>query len=54
MTLLPAMAETAEKPVLRSSSGRVLAKIEDLPNFHEVHPFLYRSGEPTEAGLKTA
>src|SRR5262249_22794778 len=25
---------------------------EDLPNFHEVHPFLYRSGEPTEAGLK--
>src|SRR5262249_15840304 len=21
-------------------------------NFHEVHPFLYRSGEPTEAGLK--
>lgn len=47
-------AETAEKPVLRSSSGRILAKIEDLPNFHEVHPFLYRSGEPTEAGLKTA
>lgn len=26
-------------------------KIEDLPNFHAVHPFLYRSGEPTEAGL---
>ncbi len=25
--------------------------IEDLPNFHEVHPFLYRSGEPTRAGL---
>ncbi|MBX9689736.1 MAG: tyrosine-protein phosphatase [Candidatus Obscuribacterales bacterium] len=25
---------------------------EDLPNFHEVHPFLYRSGEPTEAGLR--
>jgi protein tyrosine phosphatase (PTP) superfamily phosphohydrolase (DUF442 family) len=25
---------------------------EDLPNFHQVHPFLYRSGEPTEAGLK--
>lgn len=26
-------------------------KVEDLPNFHQVHPFLYRSGEPTEAGL---
>lgn len=40
--------------VLRSSSGRVLTKIEELPNFHEVHPYLYRSGEPTEAGLRTA
>lgn len=55
LSLPASLAETAaEKPVLRSSSGRVLAKIEDLPNFHEVHPFLYRSGEPTEAGLKTA
>lgn len=25
--------------------------IEDLPNFHEVHPYLYRGGEPTEVGL---
>jgi tyrosine-protein phosphatase SIW14 len=24
----------------------------DLPNFHEVQPFLYRSGEPSPAGLK--
>jgi len=24
----------------------------DLPNFHEVHPYLYRSGEPTEAAVK--
>ena len=24
----------------------------DLPNFHEVHPYLFRGGEPTEAGLK--
>lgn len=24
----------------------------DLPNFHEVHPFLYRGGEPTEKGLE--
>ncbi|HEY9682490.1 MAG TPA: tyrosine-protein phosphatase [Oculatellaceae cyanobacterium] len=23
----------------------------DLPNFHEVHPYLYRGGEPTEEGL---
>ncbi len=23
----------------------------DLPNFHEVHPFLYRGGEPSEEGL---
>ncbi len=26
-------------------------KVEDLPNFHEVHPFLYRSGEPSVAGM---
>ncbi len=25
---------------------------EDLPNFHEVHPFLYRGGEPTRKGLE--
>jgi protein tyrosine/serine phosphatase len=25
---------------------------EDLPNFHQVHPFLYRGGEPTKEGLK--
>lgn len=24
----------------------------DLPNFHEVHSFLYRGGRPTEEGLK--
>jgi protein tyrosine/serine phosphatase len=23
----------------------------DLPNFHQVHPYLYRGGQPTEAGL---
>ncbi len=26
----------------------------DLPNFHQVHPFLFRSGEPTERGLAKA
>jgi protein tyrosine/serine phosphatase len=25
---------------------------EDLPNFHIVHPYLYRGGEPNEAGLE--
>lgn len=24
---------------------------DDLPNFHQVHPYLYRGGEPTTAGL---
>lgn len=27
-------------------------KIEDLPNFHKVHPYLYRGGEPTNKGVK--
>ncbi len=27
-------------------------KIEDLPNFHMVHPYLYRGGEPTATGMK--
>jgi protein tyrosine/serine phosphatase len=35
-----------------SPSVGVAAAKEDLPNFHEVHPYLYRGGEPTEAGLK--
>jgi protein tyrosine/serine phosphatase len=33
---------------------REVLKSKDLPNFHEVHPFLYRSGEPTEEGLRKA
>lgn len=36
---------------LTPANAHVRKKIEDLPNFHEVHPFLYRSGEPTRAGL---
>lgn len=27
-------------------------KIEDLPNFHSVHSFLYRGGEPTKKGME--
>ncbi len=33
---------------------RTVKAKEDLPNFHEVHPFLYRGGEPTEKGLEKA
>lgn len=39
------------KKVLTPANAHVHKKIEDLPNFHEVHPFLYRSGEPTKKGL---
>jgi len=48
-----ARIESAEPntPALQDTPKLVKA-VEDLPNFHEVHPFLYRSGEPTEAGLK--
>jgi tyrosine-protein phosphatase SIW14 len=35
---------TAPKPALKMK--------EDLPNFHEVHPYLFRGGEPNEAGLQ--
>lgn len=27
-------------------------EIIDLPNFHQVHPYLYRGGEPTHTGLQ--
>ncbi|MBZ0186706.1 MAG: tyrosine-protein phosphatase [Candidatus Obscuribacterales bacterium] len=35
----------------KTEKASVSKKIEDLPNFHQVHPFLYRSGEPTRKGL---
>lgn len=53
-TPVPAKDAHSATGLPRSSAGKVLKTIEDLPNFHEVHPFLYRSGEPTEAGLATA
>jgi protein tyrosine/serine phosphatase len=31
--------------------AREVTQSPDLPNFHEVHPFLFRSGAPTEAGF---
>jgi protein tyrosine phosphatase (PTP) superfamily phosphohydrolase (DUF442 family) len=50
-TLLPALA--AENSTAAEAAPAKAAKpVEDLPNLHEVHPFLYRSGEPTEAGFK--
>lgn len=51
-TFLPgaclAKSSTKELTPANAHKKRVF---EDLPNFHEVHPFLYRSGEPTRAGL---
>lgn len=55
-------AAAAEEPATRDTSGDASfdkARFEqevtlkkDLPNFHEVHPFLYRSGAPSVAGLQ--
>ena len=43
-------AETLAKS--DGSNGKTVPKkIEALPNFHEVHPYLYRGGEPSDAGL---
>lgn len=50
-SLLLFYAGTAEGRDSVTEKSRVAVK-DDLPNFHEVHPFLFRSGEPTEAGLK--
>lgn len=48
--LLSIGAEAADSPAAQSSKA-VKVK-EDLPNFHQVHPFLYRGGEPSREGLK--
>jgi hypothetical protein len=40
-----------EEPDVTAPKAAVKMK-EDLPNFHEVHPFLYRGGEPNEIGLQ--
>ena len=37
-------ADVESRPELKSTS--------DLPNFHKVHSFLYRSGEPTAKGVQ--
>jgi len=42
----PASGVDAPKPELKNQAKA------DLPNFHQVHPYLYRGGEPTSQGLK--
>jgi protein tyrosine/serine phosphatase len=41
----------ASKPGADKAKDKGKAKA-DLPNFHEVHPYLYRGGEPSEEGLR--
>lgn len=49
-------AEAADSPAAKTTDTAAVSKAvkakEDLPNFHQVHPFLYRGGEPTKEGLK--
>lgn len=52
----PAVSEkTAVDPAVREVANahkeKPLLQRGDLPNFHEVYPYLYRGGEPTEAGM---
>ncbi|HIA53057.1 MAG TPA: hypothetical protein EYN91_13375 [Candidatus Melainabacteria bacterium] len=42
---------TAKSSDAVQTTKAVKAK-EDLPNFHQVHPYLYRGGEPSKEGLK--
>ncbi|MBX9949265.1 MAG: tyrosine-protein phosphatase [Candidatus Obscuribacterales bacterium] len=44
-------AVTARSAQTAQTTKAVKAK-EDLPNFHQVHPFLYRGGEPSQEGLR--
>jgi protein tyrosine/serine phosphatase len=39
------------KEVASAHKEKPLLQRGDLPNFHEVYPYLYRGGEPTEAGM---
>lgn len=44
-------AWAADSPTTATTTKAVKAK-EDLPNFHQVHPYLYRGGEPSKEGLR--
>jgi protein tyrosine/serine phosphatase len=58
--LEPAQAESQAEAALKRTEvtrtvppdTQAVKKIEDLPNFHQVHPFLYRGGEPTLKGIE--
>ncbi|MBC7998916.1 MAG: tyrosine-protein phosphatase [Leptolyngbya sp.] len=48
-------AQAVETPSpAKTRAEKALKPKEDLPNFHQVHPFLYRGGEPTREGLRKA
>ncbi|MCC6978944.1 MAG: tyrosine-protein phosphatase [Candidatus Melainabacteria bacterium] len=44
-------ASAADSPSSATTTKAVKVK-EDLPNFHQVHPYLYRGGEPSKEGLR--
>jgi protein tyrosine/serine phosphatase len=44
-------SDPAVKEVANAHKEKPLLQRGDLPNFHEVYPYLYRGGEPTEAGM---
>lgn len=50
--LEPASTDTLDTAANQSIAAKTKKTVADLPNFHEVYPFLYRGGEPTETGLK--
>jgi tyrosine-protein phosphatase SIW14 len=55
MSQVPALAaESSAGPDVSFDKQRFdteVTKRKDLPNFHEVHPFLYRGGAPDEKGM---
>ncbi len=46
-------ADSPDKLFDKERFSKEVLKNKDLPNFHQVHPYLYRSGEPTEAGFSS-
>ena len=44
-------ASAIDSPSSATTTKAVKVK-EDLPNFHQVHPYLYRGGEPSKEGLR--
>ncbi|MCW5822808.1 MAG: tyrosine-protein phosphatase [Cyanobacteria bacterium TGS_CYA1] len=47
----PSICKAEDSPKKLTPANAHKKETEDLPNFHEVHPYLYRSGEPTKQGL---